>query len=127
MADGTEHTSNIVCLAQNLRQLHLTLGDRIPESEASAIAALEAELSRENAESLADSAVQLMLAASTLQLIMEDLASDRASDISRVNRLVLSALRLLEKETPMELVDYGIDFFIGKGLRMEAPEAIENR
>lgn len=114
MNDGNELTSNTVFLTQHLHQLHLTLGDRITEAEASAITALEAELSRESANSLADAAVQLMLASSTLQLIGETLVSnDRNADIERVNALILSALRVLEKKATTVLIDCGIDFFIG--------------
>jgi hypothetical protein len=121
MNNGIEQTSNTVFLTQHLHQLHLTLGDRISEAEASAIAALEAELSRESANSLTDAAVQLMLASSTLQLVGEKAVSnDRNADIERVNALILSALRVLEKEVTTVLIDCGIDFFIGTNRKPKA-------
>lgn len=73
------------------------------------ISALEDEITANPATSLQEAAVQVMLAAAFIERIREDLAGDQDELLTKMERLVRSALSAVVRETGVNLAEFGGD------------------
>ena len=73
------------------------------------ISALEDEISANPATSLQEAAVQVMLAAAFIERIREDLVGDPDEVLSKMERLMRSALSAVVRETGVNLAEFGGD------------------
>jgi hypothetical protein len=113
MLDRIETKSKITALLQRLREIHEAAEDIPGKPHARAIEDLETRIAREPSLSLSDAALQLIMAASALELILEDLMPVTKQEIGRVRAHTLSALKRLESEASHDLDGRSLDYFVG--------------
>jgi hypothetical protein len=105
--ETTEITHNppILSLARRLESLYQKAESFDFLSWGSEISALEDEISASPATSLAEAAVQVMLASAYIERVREDLVEDTDQVLEKMERLVRSALSAVVRESGVNLAE----------------------
>jgi hypothetical protein len=106
--ETTEITHNppILSLARRLESMYQQAESFDFLSWGSEISALEDEISASPATSLAEAAVQIMLASAYIERVREDLVEDTDQVLEKMERLVRSALSALVRESGVNLAEF---------------------
>ncbi|MDH3595913.1 MAG: hypothetical protein OEU09_23590 [Rhodospirillales bacterium] len=106
--EATEITHNppILSLARRLESLYQQAESFDFLSWGSEISALEDEISASPATSLAEAAVQVMLASAYIERVREDLVEDTDQVLEKMERLVRSALSAVVRESGVNLAEF---------------------
>ena len=101
------HSPPIVSLARRLEGIYRESEDRDVVNFGSEILALESEITENPATSLAEAAIQVMLAAAYVERVREDLVDDTEEALNKMERLIRSALSAVVREAGVDLDEYG--------------------
>lgn len=100
------HNPPILSLARRLEALYQQAEQFDFSSWGSEISALEDEISANPATSLAEAAIQVMLASAYIERVREDLVDDTDVILQKMERLVRSALSAVVRETGVNLTEF---------------------
>ena len=101
------HKPPIESLARRLECIFQESEDRDMSSFGAEILALEREIAENPATSLAEAAIQVMLAAAYVERVREDLVDDTEEALNKMERLIRSALSAVVREAGVDLDQYG--------------------
>ncbi len=112
--ETTEITHNppILSLARRLESLYQKAESFDFLSWGSEISALEDEISASPATSLAEAAVQVMLASAYIERVREDLVEDTDQVLEKMERLVRSALSAVVRESGVNLAEFAGERYV---------------
>ena len=105
------HNPPILSLARRLESLYQQAESFDFVSWGSEISALEDEISASPATSLAEAAVQVMLASAYIERVREDLVEDTDQVLEKMERLVRSALSALVRESGVNLTEFAGELY----------------
>jgi AICAR transformylase/IMP cyclohydrolase PurH len=100
------HNPPILSLARRLEALYQQAEQFDFSSWGAEISALEDEISANPATSLAEAAIQVMLASAYIERVREDLVDDTDVILQKMERLVRSALSAVVRETGVNLTEF---------------------
>jgi len=97
----------ILRLARRLEMLHQESGTSGFFEIGAEISELESEIMANQATSLSDAAVQVMLASAYIERLREDLVDDTEATLVSLERLMRSVLSAFLRETGLDLAELG--------------------
>ncbi len=102
----------ILRLARRLEALHQESGAIDFFDFGSEISALESEIIANQATSLSEAAVQVMLASAYMERLREDLVDDSEAMLLDLERLMRSVLLAFVRETGLDLSEFGANRYL---------------